>query len=41
MQGFTFSLIGFSSSISIVILIMTMGLSYLVIRIAGRQVEVE
>jgi len=41
MQGFTFSLIGFSSSISVVILVMTMGLSYLVIRIVGRQVEVE
>lgn len=41
LQGFTFSLIGFSSSISMVILIMTMGLSYLVILIVGRQVEVE
>jgi multiple sugar transport system permease protein len=41
LQGFTFSLIGFSSSISTVILVLTMGLSFVIIRMVGRQVDVE
>jgi multiple sugar transport system permease protein len=41
LQGFTYSLIGFSAAISVVVLATTFLVSYLIVRWAGAQVDVE
>lgn len=41
LQAFTFSLVGFGSSISTIILILTLALSLLIVRIVGRMVDYE
>jgi multiple sugar transport system permease protein len=41
LQAFTFSLVGFGSSISTIILILTMVLSLVIIRVVGRMVDYE
>jgi multiple sugar transport system permease protein len=41
LQGFNYSMIGFSASISVVVLASTLLVSYLIIRLVGTHVEVE
>ena len=41
LQAFTFSLVGFGSSISTIILILTMALSLLIVRVVGRMADYE
>ena len=41
LQGFNYSLIGFSAAISVVVLAGTFLVSYLIVRVVGAQVDVE
>ena len=41
LQGFNYSMIGYSASISVVVLTSTLFVSYLIIRMVGTHVEVE
>jgi len=41
LQGFTYSLLGFSAAISVVVLAGTFLLSYVIVRWVGTQVDVE
>ncbi len=41
LQGFNYSLIGFSAAISVVVLASTFAISYLIVRVAGTGVDVE
>ena len=41
LQGFTYSLLGFSAAISVVVLVGVFALSYVIVRWVGTQVDVE